>query len=181
MTMTTTQFYILLTLLGLILIAILAVAVSLQRMLHRSSPRQRVVLPLTSGVNVLPDPKTCTAQITSRAQNGAFRPERIVIGGNPSDWIVNDIRIRNVTQFVQSGDVPGEMFASSAIDCFLRMDAVGRGDEFQIVATYIGDRSDGAPFICGVLGTAVSDREVQRSRDIDRPSSLGMATARAAA
>lgn len=176
MTATANETYLLLGLLVLILAALSAIAVSLHRLLRRSDPRRlRVVLPMSSGVDV----KTNTsAQVTSRPQQTAFRPERLIIGGKPEDWIVNDVKIKGRSQFNQSGDVPGEMFSSGAIDCFLRMEAVGVGMDFQIVVTYIGERQ--APFVCGVIGTEIATREVARAHTLDRPSSLGTAAVRAA-
>ena len=174
--------YLLLSLLGLILVGVAAIAIALHRMLWRTSPRrQRVVLPISSSVNVKPTPSECSAQITSRPEHTAFRPERIIIGGHPEHWIVNDIKIGNQSQFLQSGDVPGEMFASGAIDCFLRMGPVNVGQGLTVVATYIGSEPDGEPFVCGVLGTALSDRELRRARTIERRSSLAEAHARTTA
>ncbi len=174
------QAYVLLVLLSLLLVGVSIIAVSLQRMLWRTDTRrQRVVLPLSSGKNVKPDPSECSVQITSKPQNTAFRPERIIIGGHPEHWIVNDVKVGNLSQFAQSGDVPGEMFSSSAIDCFLRMAPVALHQDFVIVATYIGPEPDGEPFTCGVLGTALSDRDVRRASTLDRSGSLHHAHARA--
>lgn len=114
----------------------------------------RVVLPMSSEVNILP---CTTAQITSSPQTHAFRPERILLGGNPVDWLINDIKIDGKSQLLQDGDVPGEMFAAATIatiDSFVRLDAVAVGASFEITATFIGDSPAGAPFVCGVLGTA---------------------------
>lgn len=182
--MNETQSYLLLALLVPILAGVLAIAVALHRMLWRSSPgRRRVVLPMSSGARkIKPESSStleCSVEITSRPENTAFRPERIIIGGHPEHWIVNDVKIGNISQFAQSGDVPGEMFSSGAIDCFLRMGPVGMTQGFTVVATYIGPEPDGEPFVCGVLGTALSDHELRRARAIDRRSSLAEAHARA--
>ncbi len=111
----------------------------------------RITLPMSSGVNILPN---TSAQITSRPQNVAFRPERIIIGGSPSDWIVNDIKVGNRSQFSQSGDVPGEMFAATTIDSFVSMETVQTAMDFVMLVTFVGASESGAPFVCGVLGTA---------------------------
>lgn len=166
--------YLLLGLLVLILAALSTIAVSLQRLLRRSDPRRlRVVLPMSSGVPIKPDK---SAQVTSRPQRSAFRPERIIIGGDPGNWIVNDVKARGKSQFAQPGDVPGEMFASAAIDCFLRMEAVGPGMDFDVFVTYVGPKEDGVPFVCAVIGTELTAGEVRRAyrraRKIDRSSSL---------
>ncbi len=111
----------------------------------------RILLPMSSGVNILPN---TSAQITSRPQNVAFRPERIIIGGTPGDWIVNDIKVGNRSQFSQSGDVPGETFASTAIDSFVSFETVQTAMDFVMLVTFVGVSESGAPFVCSVLGTA---------------------------
>ncbi len=115
------------------------------------SRADRVVLPMSSGVNILPN---TSAQITSRPQNVAFRPERLIIGGAPGDWIVNDIKVGNRSQFSQSGDVPGEMFAATTIDSFVSFETVQTAMDFVVLVTFVGASESGAPFVCGVLGTA---------------------------
>lgn len=111
----------------------------------------RVLLPMSSGVNILPN---TSAQITSRPQNVAFRPERVIIGGTPGDWIVNDIKVGNRSQFSQSGDVPGEVFANTTIDAFVSFETVQTAMDFVMLVTFIGASESGAPFYCAVLGTA---------------------------
>jgi hypothetical protein len=111
----------------------------------------RITLPMSSGSNVFPN---ASVAITARPQAVAFRPERIIIGNRPSDWIVNDVKVGNRSQFAQSGDVPGEMFAATTIDGYVSMETVQTAMDFVIVVTYVGDSQEGAPFVCGVLGTA---------------------------
>lgn len=122
-------------------------------LVDRPSPSRadRVILPMSSGVNILP---STSAQITARPQNVAFRPERIVIGGTPGDWIVNDIKVGNQSQLSQSGDLPGEMFSATMVDGFISFGTVQTAMDFVIQVTFIGDSEGGAPFFCGVLGTA---------------------------
>src|ERR1041384_6659367 len=122
-------------------------------LVERARPHRadRITLPMSSGVAIFPN---TSAQITSRPQAVAFRPERIIIGGQPSSWIVNDVKVGNRSQFAQSGDVPGEMFAATTIDGYVSMETVQTAMDFVIVVTFIGDNNAGAPFVCGVLGTA---------------------------
>ena len=85
----------------------------------------RDILPMSTGVPILP---TQSAQITGRPQTLVFKIGRFVISnagtaGGAADWIVNDIKIGNRSQFVQSGDVPGDLFAVNAIDTFVRFEA----------------------------------------------------------
>jgi hypothetical protein len=121
-------------------------------MVDRPGPTgaDRVILPMSSGVNILPN---TSAQITSRPQNYAFRPERVIISGS-ADWVINDIKVGNMSQFSQSGDVPGEMFGAQTIDGFVKFTTCQTAMDFVIVTTFVGASESGAPFVCGVLGTA---------------------------
>jgi hypothetical protein len=110
----------------------------------------RVILPMSSGVNILPN---TSAQITSRPQNYAFRPERVIISG-AADWVINDIKVGNMSQFSQSGDVPGEMFGATTIDGFVKFTTCQTAMDFVIVTTFVGASESGSAFVCGVLGTA---------------------------
>jgi len=123
------------------------------QLVERPAPHRadRITLPMSSGVAIFPN---TSAQITSRPQAVAFRPERIIIGGTPGSWIVNDVKVGNRSQFAQSGDVPGEMFAATTIDGFVSMETVQTAMDFVMVVTFVGDNQDGAQFVCGVLGTA---------------------------
>jgi len=112
---------------------------------------RRMILPMSSGVNILPG---TSAQITARPQKIAYRPERIIIGGTPGNWTVNDVKCGNVSQFAQSGDIPGETFAATTIDSFVSFDTVQTAMDFVILVTNIGTSESGEPFICSVLGTA---------------------------
>ncbi len=116
----------------------------------------RVVLPMSSGVEILPN---TSAQITSRPQDVAFRPERIVIGQagtdkGAADWIVNDVKVGNKSQFSQSGDVPGDLFAATTIDSYVSFATVQTAMDFVMLVTYTGTNEAGAKFYCAVLGTA---------------------------
>src|SRR5262249_16103098 len=110
----------------------------------------RVILPMSSGVNILPN---TSAQITSRPQNYAFRPERCIISKS-GDWGINDIKVGNMSKCSQSGDVPGEMFGATTIDGFVKFTTCQTAMDFVIVTTFVGASESGAPFVCGVLGTA---------------------------
>jgi len=100
-----------------------------------------------------------SAQITARPQRVAFRPERVFISGagtsgGAADWIVNDIKIGNRSQFSQSGDVPGDMFATNAIDGFVSFETAQTAMDVVMVVTYIGTNEDGAAFYASIVGTA---------------------------
>lgn len=112
----------------------------------------RVVLPMGSGVNILPGTST---QITARPQNGAFRIDRLIIGGTPSDWIVHDVRIGNRSQFNQSGDIPGDIFSAGSIDSFVSFGVASVAQDVVLLVTYVGQAQEGAPFVGAFLGQLV--------------------------
>ena len=116
----------------------------------------RDILPMSTGVPILP---TQSAQITGRPQTIVFSINRFLISnagtaGGAADWIVNDIKIGNRSQFVQSGDVPGDLFATNAIDTFVRFDTAQTAMDVVVVVTYIGLNECGAPFFGAMVGTA---------------------------
>ena len=116
----------------------------------------RDILPMSTGVPILP---TQSAQITGRPQTLVFKIGRFVISnagtaGGSADWICNDIKIGNVSQFVQSGDVPGDMFATNAIDTFVRFAPAQTAMDVVVVVTYIGLNESGCPFFGAMVGTA---------------------------
>jgi hypothetical protein len=116
----------------------------------------RDILPMSTSVPILP---TQSAQITGRPQTLVFKIGRFVISnagtsGGSADWIVNDIKIGNVSQFVQSGDVPGDMFATNAIDTFVRFAPAQTAMDVVVVVTYIGLNESGCPFFGAMVGTA---------------------------
>jgi hypothetical protein len=115
-----------------------------------ADPASDTILPMSSDDLIPPNQ---SAQITSRPQS-AFRPERILIGGNPEDWVVHDIRVGCRSQFLQCGEVGGGLFAA-AVDAGLRMDVVQPLMDFVMVVEYVGDAKEGAKFACSVTGTAV--------------------------
>jgi hypothetical protein len=116
----------------------------------------RYVLPLSSGVPVLPSQ---SVQIAARPQRDEFKCERVIVSdagtqGGAADWIVNDIRIGNRSQFVQSGDIPGDMFAVNAIDPFVGFETAGPAMDIVLIVTYIGLQEGGCPFFATMVGSA---------------------------
>jgi len=116
----------------------------------------REVLPMSTGTEIFPFQ---SAQITARPQRVAFRPERVFISGSgtengAADWIVNDIKIGNRSQFSQSGDVPGDMFANNSIDSFISFETAQTAMDVVMVVTYVGPNEGGANFYGAIIGTA---------------------------
>ena len=119
----------------------------------------RQVLPMNTGTT--PVPIGLTAQITSRPQRVAFRPERVFVsdadvggGGTAANWIINDITIGNRSQFAQSGALPGDMFAAQAIDSFVTFETAQTAMDVVMIVTYQGATEGGTPFYGSIIGTA---------------------------
>ena len=119
----------------------------------RRVPRE--VLMFASGVPVLPGQ---SVQLVVRPQVG-LRCERFVIaaGSSPNgaaDWIVQDIRINARSQFIQPGDLPGDMFASDAIDAYVTFHTLALASvDVTVVATYVGPLQEGVPFFGSMFGS----------------------------
>ena len=114
------------------------------------------ILPMSTGVPILP---TQAAQITGRPQVEAYRVDQYKVSnagtaGGAADWIVNNILIGNRSQFVQSGDVPGDLFATNAVGTFVRFDMAQTAMDIVVVVTYIGLNESGCPFFSAMIGTA---------------------------
>lgn len=133
----------------------------------------REVLPFSIGVSILPGQ---SAEIKARPQRMAFRPERVFISGadpaykapwwkrmwpwyskpehnGAADWLVNDIKIGGRSQFSQAGDIPGDMFGTTAIDSFVSFETAQLGMDVVIVVTYIGACPKGHRFYGAMIGT----------------------------
>jgi len=115
---------------------------------------KRFILPMSTGVPILP---TQSAQITGRPQGVCYVVERCLFSnagtpGGAADWICNDIKIGNQSQFIQSGDVPGDMFATNAIDTYVSFQPAQTAMDVVLVVTYIGSNESGAPFYASMLG-----------------------------
>lgn len=91
------------------------------------------------------------SQIPASPQN-LFRPERLVI---PSDIAfdsgVVDIKVGNVSQFVQSAEVPGALFSEVAINTGVNFDTAEIGN--QISCTIRNKSGATIEFSAGFVGT----------------------------
>jgi hypothetical protein len=125
------------------------------------------ILPLSTGVPILP---TQSAQIVWHnripdcPQTRILKIERFVISnagtaGGAADWIVNDIKINHVSQFVQPGDVSGSVFATNAPNApneIVRFEPVRiTRHAAAVMITYIGRNERGCPFFGALVGTVV--------------------------
>src|SRR3982750_1356506 len=117
-------------------------------------PLRQEILPLSSDSLVAP---TQQIHITGRVQPHSFWPKRLTISngstpGGAADWIINDLKIAGRSQFKQSGDVPGDLFASEVVNGFLLFDLAKTGTEIEISATYIGTNEKGCAFYSSITG-----------------------------
>jgi hypothetical protein len=77
------------------------------------------------------------ANISANPQQ-LFRPERFVIPASlaPS-FTIQDIKVGNVSQFPNAGDIPGEVFAQNSYDDGIRFDTVNPAINLQVSCTNI--------------------------------------------
>ncbi len=120
------------------------------QLLTRGAPQRadRIILPMTSSGNI-----TASAAVTARPQNVAYRPERINVGGTPTNWLIDDIKVGNRSQFAQAGSMPAEAFAATSFDAYVSMETVQTAMDFVIQVTFVGTASAGEQFRAVVLGT----------------------------
>jgi hypothetical protein len=91
------------------------------------------------------------ANISANPQQ-LFRPERFVIPASlaPS-FTIQDIKVGNVSQFPNAGDIPGEMFAQNSFGKGMRLDTVNPAINLQVSCTNITGGS--LTFRAGFEGT----------------------------
>ncbi len=111
--------------------------------------------------------KLCGPEAVERGQRAryvcssdlAIRPEWVVIEDD-AHWVVNDITIKGQTQFMQQGDIPGELFrrhedgpwARCVADGYVSFTSLHAGDVLAFDVTYVGPLAQ-APFEASVQGT----------------------------
>jgi hypothetical protein len=89
-----------------------------------------------------------------RASTLAYRVDRMILPECPEDWHILDICAGGSSQFVAKGDspeedgAPGELFAVSAKDCFVRFVTIQVAMDLVLDVTYHGPIVEGAPFCC---------------------------------
>lgn len=96
-----------------------------------------------------------TATITSRPQSFAFKPERLFVPATIGpDFVITDIKVGNVSQLVQSGNLPAEAFSQTSFGIEMDFDTVQTSQDFIVQVTNI---SGGArTFRALVLGRAAN-------------------------
>jgi len=85
----------------------------------------------------------------------AMLPERVFVSAagttyGASDWLIHDVLVDGRTQFSQPGGVPGDMFATNAIDGFVSWSEAR--EKIEMIVEYIGADPDGVAFYASVVG-----------------------------
>lgn len=111
-------------------------------------------LPMSSSVKILPSQSLLVSGDVDLPVGYAFLAEDVVLR-DPDKWIVNDVKVGNMSLFACSGDAPGEIFGALARECRLSYNKLPSGVPLVIIATYVGSNLAGEPFICGVRGRIV--------------------------
>ena len=110
--------------------------------------RQCVAVKPTQSVTIKATPKV------------PFRPEKLMVSnagtaGGAADWIVNDVRLDGQSVFLESGDVPGDLFATNAVESFIAWGECSKSMEIDV--TYIGLNAEaGCPFFGSAVGSRVT-------------------------
>jgi hypothetical protein len=127
-------------------------------------PQRPTVLPITTTDALLPTiPTTITAILDQPLEINMLEIEDTDTDNGAADWVVNDIRIDGASQFMQSSDVPGDMFATDTIDSFIKFHP---GTRIELIVTYIGPNESGCCFTGRFLGTVVRDDLQQPPPDV---------------
>jgi len=135
----------------------------------------RQVLPMNTKGERIPPGKT--AAISNRPQRIAFRPERVFVSNarpdyhgpwikrlwpwykppatrGAGDFLIHDITIGNRSQLCQGGAIPGDMFATEAIDAFVTFETAQTAMEIVMMVEYVGPDPKGCPFYGSIIGMA---------------------------
>lgn len=118
---------------------------------QRPTRARRLVLPMSSSGTVA---AAASATITARPQNQAFKPQRIVIPATIApNFTIQDIKVGNISQLAQSGDLPAEAFVQTLFDGEMDMDTCQTSQDFVIQLTNISGAA--SQFRAAVYGRAV--------------------------
>lgn len=123
---------------------------------------QRHMLPIDSGIAILPGNQ---AQVVARPQSSAFRAERILISPAIAPYFrINNIRVGNRSQFMQSGGVDAMVFASDRSppdDLRIQFETCQTAMDFVFDITYTGADPNGMQFRALVLGITEDSRPMR--------------------
>jgi hypothetical protein len=129
-----------------------------------SPPQRPTILPMVTKNMLFPTvATTITAVLDQSLEISTLEIEDTGTEGGAADWIIHDIRIDGITQFGESGDVPGDMFSTGTIDNFVKFLP---GTRVELLVTYIGLNKSGCCFRARLLGTVVRDNIEQPPPDV---------------
>ena len=121
---------------------------------HKSrQARARDALQMNSGARILPGR---TAQITNRPQRTAFRIDRIYMTPEVArDFVFEDIRVGNRSQFQTAGPVPARAFLDyEPFIAFLPFETLQTAMDLVFTVRYVGNDEAGAEFVSIASGPA---------------------------
>jgi hypothetical protein len=96
-------------------------------------------------------------QVIECPQWPSYRVEEIEINGDPTRWLVHEIKIGNVPQSPRLllPPIPGERFRKGGIMSDLRLDVCQIAMHFVMAVEYVGPEAEGEVFEATLVGTAM--------------------------
>lgn len=97
----------------------------------------------------------------------AFRPDRLVVASAvAAQFVIEDIRIGSLSQFVGPGGISASMFDADAVDAAIALDATPAGTEIRFRVRYVGSDPRGARFQGALIGRVI-DSSARQMLPID--------------
>lgn len=113
----------------------------------------RGVVPMnTDGVNVGQKKRQT---VTSEKLAHPVTPERVFVSASgtekgSADWLIHDIKVDGETVYTSKGALPGDMFATNAIESFVRWRRCEKAIAMDV--EYVGGNPLGCPFYGSIIG-----------------------------
>jgi hypothetical protein len=129
---------------------------------------RRMIMPISSAVHYTAEDATTKPTTEPRVRamqkvtlklpilGGPFLPSRFVVSnagsiGGAADWLIEDLRGDGKSQFKQPGPVPGDLFATNAVDTVVEYHACKESIEVDVM--YIG--LNDCTFFSAMIGSAI--------------------------
>ena len=99
------------------------------------------------------------AEFTFRAHDracAAFRVDRIDVERRPEWWSIGGVFVHDQPQFLHEGEIPADMFSSSAIGSFVSFEAVQTAMTLKMKVRYLGHEERGERFYGATLYSIVA-------------------------
>ena len=94
-------------------------------------------------------------EVVVRPQTVAYRVENLSIQGDPSRWLVHDIKVGNRSQFASKhGPTRGTDFGVGGVLEQMKLETLQTAMDFMLVVQYVGPEPDGEVFEAAVVGLA---------------------------